>query len=499
MSEIKNKMKIDYRKYAAEQAPPKPKATINSFKSFGYSLNTAVSDIIDNSIAAKANNVIINTVWKGKDSYITITDNGYGMDLDSLINALTPGSKDPEEERSLDDLGRFGMGLKSASFSQAKRLTVLTKTEKAEFIHRAWDLDYISDDWILLNYISDNGFIADFPFTSGTTILWENLYSLVPQDFSNDNERKYKEFFYHQVESLRKHLELIFHKYLEVGDLDIILNNTKVEGWNPFIGGKVGVVANEQIADGVKVKIHILPHVSNLDPNDLKKRIEYERLDLIKYQGFYLYRNRRLLTFGGWQGFYKNDEFSKLARVELNIDNKYDSEWAIDILKSKASAPLNVLEQLKSYARLARESSAAVYKSRGKKKLKKIKKNDKYEYSPIWKTYEKDNLAIYEINQKHYYLEKLLKQKSISPTELKNAINLISGSIPVDDIIYFQNRDSNLNEMRERPKFDNALQTLAKDIYKYYKDQGFEHDKCISMVLLTDPFDKSPEVVELFN
>ena len=492
-------MEIDLSKYAAEAAPPKPKATINSFKSFGYSLNTAVADIIDNSIAAKATKIIVNTVWKQKESYITISDNGDGMGLSTLLEAMTPGSKDPDDIRDIQDLGRFGMGLKSASFSQAKRLTVLTKLKGSDFLHRAWDLDYITDEWTLLNFISDDSFIDDFPFEKGTTVLWEKLYNLVPDEFSIENERKFKENFFAKLHSLRKHLELIFHKYLEGNNFEIILNGTRVEPWNPFISGKVGVIADERIADGVKIKIHILPHVSNIDSNDLKTKIDYERLNLIKYQGFYLYRNKRLLTYGGWQGFYKNDEFSKLARVEVNIDNQYDAEWSIDILKSKASPPISVLEQLKKYARIARENSASIYRSKGKKKIKKIKKIDSYEYSPIWNTYEKDNVAIYEINRKHFYLDKLLKQTTISPAELKKAINLISGSIPVDDIIYFQNKDSNLNELRDIPKLNNELEKLANDVYEYYSGLGFEHDKCISMVLLTDPLDKTPEIVELLK
>ena len=116
-------------KYLAEIAKPNPKSTINSYRSFGYNLSTAIADIIDNSISANADEIQIEYKWEGQNSFISICDNGTGMNRDELVIAMTPGSKDPEELRSEKDLGRFGMGLKTASFSQCKRLTCITKRE----------------------------------------------------------------------------------------------------------------------------------------------------------------------------------------------------------------------------------------------------------------------------------------------------------------------------------------------------------------------------------
>eukprot|EP01136_Pigoraptor_vietnamica_P027220 Opistho-1_new@83261 len=113
----------------AEIAKPSPKSTINSYRSFGYNLSTAIADIIDNSISAFADKISIEYKWNGQGSYISILDNGIGMNKEELVLAMTPGSKDPEEERNENDLGRFGMGLKTASFSQCKRLTCLSKKD----------------------------------------------------------------------------------------------------------------------------------------------------------------------------------------------------------------------------------------------------------------------------------------------------------------------------------------------------------------------------------
>ena len=490
-------MNEDLKKYSAESAPPKPKATINSFKSFGYSLNTAVADILDNSISAGARNIRIKLMWEGEDSYLTIEDDGDGMTKDKLIEAMTPGSKDPEEVRRVDDLGRFGMGLKSASFSQAKRLTVATKKEGDKFIYRTWDLDFIKDQWTLLNYISDESYLVNFPFKKGTIILWEKLYKLIPEEYSEKLRDKFKDDFYTRLDGLRRHLELVFHKYIEAGEIEIRLNERVIEAWNPFLTDSVGVVTNEEVVNGVMVRIHILPHVSKI--RDISERIDYERMDLMKYQGFYLYRNKRLITYGGWNGLYKNDEFSKLARVEVNIGNEYDSEWSIDILKSKASPPLAVRDQLKVYARKARNESAMVYRTKGKKRVKQFKETAEYEYSPVWNTYEKDNKAFYELNKDHFLLKNFLKKESITKGELKSLLKLVSQTIPVDSILYYQNKDSNLNELRTEPAIDKEKLAMAQATYDHFRSQGFEKDKCIAFLLLTDPFDKCPEIVELIG
>jgi signal transduction histidine kinase len=122
-------MTEDLIQYAAEDTPPKAAVMINTFRAFGYDLRTAVADIVDNSISAGARSVWIDYNWEGPDYFIRIRDDGHGMSLPELVQAMTPGSRDPNDERDSKDLGRFGLGLKTASFSQCKQLTVVTKRE----------------------------------------------------------------------------------------------------------------------------------------------------------------------------------------------------------------------------------------------------------------------------------------------------------------------------------------------------------------------------------
>ena len=130
--------------------PPDPALVLESLRSIGYSLETAVADIIDNSISAGARHIHFDTVSDGE--YIMISDDGRGMSESELINALKLGSADPLEDRNVSDLGRFGLGLKLASLSHCRKLTVASKSADSPVSIRQWDLDVIrnSGEWVLL-------------------------------------------------------------------------------------------------------------------------------------------------------------------------------------------------------------------------------------------------------------------------------------------------------------------------------------------------------------
>jgi len=214
----------------AEIAKPNPKSTINSYRSFGYNLSTAIADIIDNSISANADEIRLDYKWNGQDSFISISDNGTGMNKEELVLAMTPGSKDPEEIRSEKDLGRFGMGLKTASFSQCKRLTCITKRESYATIKRCWDIDFINseNEWQLLDYVSDNSFIEKIEIQkSGTLVLWEKLDRIVGiAEISNENV---KSAFYAEMISVKEHLRLVFHKFIESKRIKIFFQNDELQ------------------------------------------------------------------------------------------------------------------------------------------------------------------------------------------------------------------------------------------------------------------------------
>ena len=134
-----------------EITAPDAASMFESLRAFGYELPTALADLIDNSVFAGARNVWIDFEWNGAESTVSITDDGHGMAEKELVNAMRPGSRNPREVRDPKDLGRFGLGLKTASLSQGRRLTVRSKQVESTGFTRCWDLDHVAKtgDWYL--------------------------------------------------------------------------------------------------------------------------------------------------------------------------------------------------------------------------------------------------------------------------------------------------------------------------------------------------------------
>ena len=148
---------IDYSKYQTTSAIPEASSMIETFRAIGYNIETAIADIIDNSISANSKNIWINFEWKGSKTWLSIKDDGIGMNDAELIQAMRPGSKNPLQERNQKDLGRFGLGLKTASFSQARKLTVISKKADYKSVFWTWDLDFVNKtgNWDLIKYLHD--------------------------------------------------------------------------------------------------------------------------------------------------------------------------------------------------------------------------------------------------------------------------------------------------------------------------------------------------------
>ena len=186
-----------------------PNATflIQSIRDMGYTLETAISEIIDNSISAKATKIEIICNWDGNEPFIEVKDDGIGMDIDQLKEAMRLGSN-PTSKRDPEDLGRFGLGLKTASFSQSKRLIVKTRTEKLNDYTATWDLDIVEEKgkWLLDLETSNHG---DLFKEHGTIVRWEKIDTLETKD-KNKSEKLHEEV----TTQLIKHISLIFHRYI---------------------------------------------------------------------------------------------------------------------------------------------------------------------------------------------------------------------------------------------------------------------------------------------
>lgn len=477
------------KKFIAETAKPKPKSTINSYRSFGYNLSTAIADIIDNSISADAVEIRIGYKWDGQNSIIFITDNGNGMNQEELIQAMTPGSKDPEEERHEKDLGRFGMGLKTASFSQCKRLTCITKKQNYNLIKRCWDIDFINEEneWFLLDFVSDTSYLDILQNqATGTVVVWEKLDRIVGN--AESNNEAVKNAFYHEMIAVRDHLSLVFHKFIEAKKIKIYFQNEEIEPYNPFLLNlspkpEMGL---PEVFGNVEITYFILPHMSEIG------KVAYEKsggaLGWFQQQGFYVYRGDRLLVAGDWLGIEKKRDYSKLSRIAVNFSNANDFNWNLDIKKSTATPPIDIRRELARIAKIAIMKSAKIYNWRGQKTLSNI---TEHKHEPLWKDeITRDGIKKYKINKKHPIIASVLKENN---KLLTKALKLLEDNVPIELILSNQNEDPAFHELEKHNDIpSDELISLAVEIYQIYLAQGIPESLAKQQIMSATPFNLFP-------
>jgi hypothetical protein len=294
-------------KSKTRSAPPRAMAMLESLRGLGYSTGAALADIIDNSISAGASEVRLDFSWDGPTSRITVLDNGSGMSDAELESAMRLGDKNPLDARSAHDLGRFGMGLKTASFSQCRRLTVASAKDGATNCLR-WDLDELAANpdggWLLFEGPAQGSknFIAGLKGKkAGTVVLWEQMDRVVTSGFTSND-------FHDLIDTVESHLAMVFHRLLQGprAKLKLLLNGRAVAPWDPFMTGHpakpwTSPPTNHSTDYGiVTVQAHVLPHRDKLTATEFDANAG--PAGWTAQQGFYVYRNERLLVAGGWLG-----------------------------------------------------------------------------------------------------------------------------------------------------------------------------------------------------
>lgn len=446
-----------------EISPPSAAAMLESLRAYGYSLNSAIADLIDNSITAKAKNVWITLRWNGEKSWITIRDDGNGMSEEQLSKAMVAGSQSPLDQREQHDLGRFGLGLKTASLSLARSLTVASKTKSTPVAVRRWDLDYIAEqqtnEWRLLKTGRNNSvekLEGIETQNSGTVVLLENLDKLCSGTIATS--QAHRDEFYHQIDSLRDHLGMIFHRFLAAPSrLRIYINGeTKaqlVTPWDPFFSKQKATEPKPviKIPFGKTTTIvqgFILPH------KDMLTQDEYEEaggpLGWNAHQGFYVYRGDRLLVNGSWLGLregvskWRAEEHYKLARIRVDITNEMDSDWKIDVKKSLATPPQNVALALVRYASQVRAEAREIFAHRGK--YGKRKRDEKV--GKVWIAKQTRGQNTYRLDRDHTVIKSFLDRLGNRSKEAEAIFRLIEETVPVEQI-WLDSAES--PEMRSSP------------------------------------------------
>lgn len=405
---------------------------MESMRSIGYTLESALADLIDNSISAKAK--LINIEFRPFNApYVAIIDDGDGMSKEVLESAMRHGSGNPLQERQAEDLGRYGLGLKTSSLSQCRRMTV-TSLVDGQLSAYCWDLDIVvaRKSWIMLELDEED--IKDIPHLdmllaqgSGTIVLWERLDRLTAGESSIDAALG------QQMNYARCHLSLVFHRFIspEVGRsrLSLAINRNSLLPIDPFLLDHKATQPLDEDSFNIEgrrvvVKPFILPHVSKLSLTEMERAGGIDGLR--NQQGFYIYRNRRLIIWGTWFRLARKDELSKLARVRVDIPNSLDHLWTLDIKKSAAHPPEAVRFNLRRTIERIRNASGRTIMFRGRS-------SDKGDIIPGWHEIIDRAGVRFDINRDHPSIKVFASRLAGADAAAFNAVlAVIEASFPAE-------------------------------------------------------------------
>lgn len=360
---------------------PNPARLVDILASVGHTMPSAVADLVDNAISANATEIAITfgRPDSGHGRWMAIADNGDGMNRARLTEAMRIGSETAYEGNSL---GKYGYGLKGASWSQTNVFTVVSKCEGGEVQHLSWDKDDMAGWRAKSNPLEPWEQDATKLGSHGTVVLWKDMRP--PQVMST---MRGLDPHSTEIKQLSRHLALVFHRFLEGKaegrkKVTITINGVRVEPNNPF-GHELAVpydmktirVPTEDEDGLVHVQAYLLPSEKEVIDHAKDKGIDQARaVELIGLygkrndtQGLFIYRNDRLITWGGWHEMWAtNDEKTKLARVQVDFDGVLDDAFKINISKQIVRLPPSLQEAIKGLADVARKDSQKKYRKEGK-------------------------------------------------------------------------------------------------------------------------------------
>ncbi len=467
-----------------ERVAPKAAMLIESMRDLGYSLQTALADIIDNSITAGATKVQLFANTDVSDPSIALVDDGKGMTEGELLDAMRPGSRNPLTERGGADLGRFGLGLKTASFSQCRRLTVVSRKNGQTSCAR-WDLDEVAaaDDWLVdLPDSVDNIPCIHHLGSTGTLVLWQKLDRLLDRGGIDNSVQLAR-----QIDEASNHLELVFHRFLAgergLKKVTLSINGRLLEPFDPFHTDHPATQldpAESVLVGGQKISIntYTLPHHKKVTAAEWDR---YAGRDgYVKNQGFYVYRGKRLIIHGTWFGLARQTELTKLARVRIDMPNSLDADWKIDVKKASAHPPAPVRERLRRIIETIGGTSKRVYTTRGKQ----LATDDRL---PVWVRIQDKGAITYNLNSSHPVFTNFSSR--LSPEmqdEFKRALELASASMPIDAL--FADTSGSPEKVSGSTLSSGALMSIVETTYNTLLSSGICADDITNMLSMTEPF-----------
>lgn len=476
---------LNRERITVADATPHAASLIQSLRDIGYSCQTALADIIDNSITAGSRNIDIICETNSAEPAIGILDDGDGLDFDEVVEAMRPGSRNPLDEREAGDLGRFGLGLKSASFSQCKKLTVVSR-KNGQTIGATWDLDEVArtNRW----EIETHHVVSELPWSdrlkdTGTLVIWRSLDRL-SGGIEND-DRKRSEHINRTIAEAERHIRLVFHRFMEDdrSPLRLALNGRELAPLDPFARAFPSHQCEPQdelkLARGTVVfQSFTLPHhksISKADWEDLGGPDGH-----LKSQGFYVYRGRRLIIAGSWLGLARQTELTKLCRIRVDIPNTMDADWKIDVKKASAQLPPAVRERMRLLVERLSLTSRRTYQRRGQRLVDETS-------MPLWQRVQKDGTIIYRPDPAHPLLSDF--SANLSPrqqAEFTNLIGLLGSTMPVAAL--HADFSGSAEKVTTEGVDTEAARQMAAAIIPRLFEQGHDAARVETLVRQIDPF-----------
>jgi hypothetical protein len=412
------------------------------------------------------------------------------------------GTLSPLLVRDAKDLGRFGLGLKTASFSQCRRLTVRTKNAAGEAAERSWDLDHVgaTGEWRLVEFSDE---VVDElckpleQYPSGTAVVWQLCDRIVPANVDVSDDRAQRRFLEH-AEGVIHHLALVFHRFIDgVPSVTLSVNGNKVKAFDPFLShDKATQMLTEETLrihdEPVVVRPFVLPHHSKLSQPTYERAAG--RRGWTQSQGFYVYRNRRLLVDGDWLalGLRKEDHY-KLARIQIDLPNTLDADWQIDVRKARATPPSALRERLLQIAQLTRTQASNVYRHRGARLTSALGQT----LTLLWERKISHGKPRYELNREHFAIRRLTEVENCTPANVEAVLRLIEETVPVPTISI----DATEYADQQREPFERSDTTelirLGTELTAAMRSAGATPEEAVARLAAFEPFNKLPHLVQM--
>ncbi|WP_135849377.1 ATP-binding protein [Serinibacter arcticus] len=472
-----------------EEAPPGPEL-MESMRAVGYDLETAVADIVDNSIAARATAVNIAFSSAG-NRWISITDDGVGMAYAELRESMRLATKSPTTDRSGSDLGRFGLGLKTASLSQCRRLTVISRRD-AKVSAMRWDLDHLAStrSWELLSLdeqeVARTTEVAPLQ-SDGTVVLWQNT------DLLDSTEGPTQASLDAAIRRVEQHLSLVFHRFID-GEggpaVRISINGRPIRATDPFMKHSRATQSSPKETiriegEVVTVQAYTLPHVSKVSAKDRATAHVYR--DLKDSQGFYVYRARRLIVWGTWFRLAARTEMGKLARVQVDVPNTLDHLWTLDIKKSRSTPPPVIRDRLRKLQDRIVQPSRRTQAYRGR--------SERSNEVPVWTVLSDRDGFRYEVNRSHPQVEAIEHDTTLEGVE--QILRLVEDNFPIHDV-HLRLTNDEIPTSRDEASDVVAVDNLSA-VWAAYSARGSTIEDLIAVMQVVEPYSRIPNLSDLMK